>query len=38
VLDEAIRLRTGMDGFLQQAIHERAGVDDSLAQLETLFH
>ena len=38
VLDEAIRLRTGMDGFLQQAIHERAGVNDSLAQLETLFN
>ena len=37
-LDEAIRLRTGMEGFLQQAIHERAGVDDSLAQLETLFN
>jgi len=36
-LDEAIRLRTVMDGFLQQAIHERADVQDSLAQLETLF-
>ena len=36
-LDEAIRLRTAMDGFLQQAIHERADVQDSLAQLETLF-
>ncbi len=37
MLDEAIRLRTAMDGFLQQAIHERAGVQDSLVQLETLF-
>jgi flagellum-specific ATP synthase len=36
-LDEAIRLRTAMDGFLQQAIHERADVQDSLVQLETLF-
>ena len=36
-LDEAIRLRTAMDGFLQQAIHERADAQDSLAQLETLF-
>ena len=36
-LDEAIRLRTAMDGFLQQAIHERADVQDSLTQLETLF-
>jgi flagellum-specific ATP synthase len=36
-LDEAIRLRTGMESFLQQAIHERANVQDSVAQLEALF-
>jgi flagellum-specific ATP synthase len=36
-LDEAIRLRTGMESFLQQAIHERANVQESVAQLESLF-
>ncbi|WP_324780789.1 flagellar protein export ATPase FliI [Thiobacillus sedimenti] len=37
LLDEAIRLQAGMEAFLQQGIHERAGVDDSLDALATLF-
>ncbi len=37
LLDEAIRLQGGMESFLQQAIHERANVQESLAALATLF-
>src|SRR3569832_1949861 len=37
LLDEAIRLQTGMEAFLQQAIHERADVQESLADLAALF-
>ncbi|MDA8129120.1 MAG: flagellar protein export ATPase FliI [Betaproteobacteria bacterium] len=37
LLDEAIRLQAGMEAFLQQAIHERSGVPESLADLAALF-
>jgi flagellum-specific ATP synthase len=37
VLDEAIALHTNIEAFLQQDIHERAGVDESLGQLSALF-
>jgi flagellum-specific ATP synthase len=37
LLDEAIRLQTGMEAFLQQAIHERADVQESLTDLAALF-
>ncbi len=37
VLDEAIRLNGAIEGFLQQDISERAGVQDSLGALATLF-
>jgi flagellum-specific ATP synthase len=37
LLDEAIRLQSGMENFLQQAIHERADVQESLADLAGLF-
>ena len=37
LLDEAIRLQAGIEGFLQQAIHERSDVGESLAGLEALF-
>jgi len=37
LLDEAIQLQTGMEAFLQQAIHERADVQESLADLAALF-
>ena len=37
LLDEAIRLQAGMETFLQQNIHERADVQDSLAELAALF-
>ena len=37
LLDEAIQLQSGIETFLQQAIHERSGVDDSLAELAALF-
>ncbi|HTN67036.1 MAG TPA: flagellar protein export ATPase FliI [Burkholderiaceae bacterium] len=37
VLDEAIALNTKIEAFLQQAIPERAGVAESLAQLTALF-
>jgi len=37
LLDEAIRLQSGMENFLQQAIHERADVQESLADLAALF-
>ncbi|HEX7971544.1 MAG TPA: FliI/YscN family ATPase, partial [Thiobacillus sp.] len=38
LLDDAIRLQTGIEAFLQQAIHERADVQESLAELAALFH
>jgi flagellum-specific ATP synthase len=38
VLDEAIRLNGAIEAFLQQDIAERAGVQDSLDALATLFH
>jgi flagellum-specific ATP synthase len=37
LLDEAIRLQGGIEAFLQQNIHERAGVQESLAGLAALF-
>jgi flagellum-specific ATP synthase len=37
MLDEAIRLQTGMEAFLQQDIAERSGVQESMAALEGLF-
>ncbi|MBC7502527.1 MAG: flagellar protein export ATPase FliI [Herminiimonas sp.] len=37
VLDEAIALHTRIEAFLQQGIHERAGVAESLDQLSALF-
>ncbi|MEO8316596.1 MAG: flagellum-specific ATP synthase FliI, partial [Pseudomonadota bacterium] len=37
LLDEAIQLQARMESFLQQAIHERAGVQESLADLAALF-
>ncbi|AAZ97556.1 flagellar biosynthesis/type III secretory pathway ATPase FliI [Thiobacillus denitrificans ATCC 25259] len=37
LLDEAIRLQEGIEAFLQQNIPERAGVEESLAALSTLF-
>jgi flagellum-specific ATP synthase len=37
VLDEAIVLHTKIESFLQQGIHERAGVAESLGQLASLF-
>ncbi|MHB1354140.1 MAG: flagellar protein export ATPase FliI [Thiobacillus sp.] len=37
LLDEAIRLQDGIEAFLQQNIPERAGVEESLAQLSALF-
>ena len=37
LLDEAIRLQNGMEAFLQQAIHERSGVQESLTELAALF-
>jgi len=37
LLDEAIRLQSGMEAFLQQAIHERSGVQESLTELAALF-
>jgi flagellum-specific ATP synthase len=37
LLDEAIRLQTGIEAFLQQNIHERSGVQESLAGLAALF-
>ena len=38
LLDEAIRLQEGIDAFLQQGMHERAGIQESLDQLASLFH
>jgi flagellum-specific ATP synthase len=37
LLDEAIKLQTGIEAFLQQDIHERSDVQESLAELATLF-
>jgi flagellum-specific ATP synthase len=37
VLDQAIALHAQIEGFLQQGIHERAGISESLGQLGTLF-
>ncbi|MDO9467096.1 MAG: FliI/YscN family ATPase, partial [Thiobacillus sp.] len=37
LLDEAIRLQTSLEAFLQQNISERADVGASLAELEALF-
>jgi len=37
LLDEAIRLQSGMETFLQQNIHERADVQESLNDLAALF-
>ncbi|WP_439686690.1 flagellar protein export ATPase FliI [Cupriavidus oxalaticus] len=36
-LDLAIRLHPRMEAFLQQDIHQRAGYDDAIAQLHSLF-
>ncbi|OWW18809.1 flagellar protein export ATPase FliI [Noviherbaspirillum denitrificans] len=37
VLDEAIALNPRIESFLQQGIHERSGIQESLGQLATLF-
>jgi len=37
LLDEAIRLQTGMEAFLQQGISEHSNAQQSLAELEALF-
>jgi flagellum-specific ATP synthase len=37
VLDEAIRLMPQIEAFLQQGIHEKAGIPESSAQLASLF-
>ena len=37
VLDEAIQLNPKIEHFLQQGIHERAGMSESLGQLAALF-
>ena len=37
VLDEAIRYHTKIEQFLQQGIHERSRITESLGQLTTLF-
>jgi len=37
LLDEAIRLQTGMEAFLQQDISEHSNAQQSLAELEALF-
>jgi len=37
LLDEAIKLQTGIEAFLQQGMLERSGVEESLASLEALF-
>ena len=37
LLDEAIRLQTAFEAFLQQNISERSEARDSLADLEALF-
>ena len=38
LLDEAIRLQTAFEAFLQQNISERSEARESLADLEALFH
>ncbi len=37
VLDEAIAMNSRIEAFLQQGIHERSGIQESLGQLATLF-
>ena len=37
LLDEAIKLQSGIETFLQQNIHERSDVQESLAELSALF-
>jgi flagellum-specific ATP synthase len=37
VLDEAIAMNSRIEAFLQQGIHERSGIHESLGQLATLF-
>ncbi|MDP2028134.1 MAG: flagellar protein export ATPase FliI [Thiobacillus sp.] len=37
LLDEAIKLQSGMEAFLQQNINERSDVQESLAELSALF-
>ena len=37
LLDEAIKLQSGMEAFLQQDINERSDVQESLAELSALF-
>jgi flagellum-specific ATP synthase len=37
LLDEAIRMHGKIEQYLQQSIHERAGIDQSLKELTTLF-
>ena len=37
VLDEAIAMNPRIEAFLQQGIHERSGIQESLGQLATLF-
>jgi flagellum-specific ATP synthase len=37
LLDEAIKLQEGIDAFLQQDIHERSDVQESLTELAALF-
>ena len=37
LLDEAIKLQSGMEAFLQQGINERSDVQESLAELSALF-
>jgi flagellum-specific ATP synthase len=37
ILDEAIKLRPKIEAFLQQGIHEQAGIEESLGQLTALF-
>ncbi|MDO9221839.1 MAG: hypothetical protein Q7T90_12495 [Thiobacillus sp.] len=37
MLDEAIKLQSGIETFLQQNINERSDVQESLAELSALF-
>jgi flagellum-specific ATP synthase len=38
LLDEAIKLQTSIEAFLQQNIHERSDVQESLDELAAVFH
>ncbi|OYY79806.1 MAG: hypothetical protein B7Y33_04845, partial [Hydrogenophilales bacterium 16-62-9] len=38
LLDEAIKLQSGIETFLQQNINERSDVAESLAELSALLH